>query len=183
MKKEIIIEHLKEVKMLKDLGEEERDFLADHVEVRLFAPGEFLFKEGMPREFFYLMCEGKLEIFKQNPFGEGHRLALVSEHGFIGEGALIEDLTHTTSARILNRSTIMVFKEKNASEFLRTHPKTGGRILMRLSRYLSRRMRMNSIRASNIASHYFMGRTRLEHDLLGEREIPFEYYFGVLPIS
>ena len=179
MEKKIIIEHLKEVSMLKDLGEQERGFLADHVEVRHFTPGEFLFEEGMPREYFYVMCEGKLEIFKKNPFGEEKRLALIGEHEFIGEGALIEDLPHTTSARVLNRSVIMVFKEEDASEFLRTHPITGGRIIMRLSRFLSRRMRMTSVRASNVASQYFSGRTRLEHDVLGERDIPFECYFGI----
>lgn len=50
---------------------------------------------------------------------------------------------------------------------------------MSISKVISHRMRMSSIKASNIASRYFSGKTRFEHDLLGEREVPLEYYFGV----
>jgi aspartate ammonia-lyase len=32
---------------------------------------------------------------------------------------------------------------------------------------------------TNIAAQYISGRTRPEHDLLGEREVPYEYYYGI----
>jgi aspartate ammonia-lyase len=31
----------------------------------------------------------------------------------------------------------------------------------------------------NPAAQYESGRTRREHDLLGERDVPFEYYYGI----
>lgn len=178
-KKESIIEYLEEMDFLKELSDEEIAFLADHVEVNTFEPGEFLFEEGMPRKYAHVICEGKLEVFKKNPFGQENRVGYFGKHQTIGEGALIEDLPHTTSARIVEKSTILTWSHEDASEFLNRYPVAGGRIIMRISKVLSHRMRMTSTRAANIASRYFSGRTRLEHDFLGERDIPFEYYFGV----
>ncbi|KPL14755.1 MAG: aspartate ammonia-lyase [Bacteroides sp. SM23_62] len=40
-------------------------------------------------------------------------------------------------------------------------------------------MRQTSTRVVNLAAQYISGRTRLEYDLLGEREVPFEYYYGI----
>ncbi|MFA8449725.1 MAG: aspartate ammonia-lyase [Bacteroidales bacterium] len=40
-------------------------------------------------------------------------------------------------------------------------------------------MRHANARANNSAAQYESGRTRGEHDLLGDREVPYEYYYGV----
>jgi aspartate ammonia-lyase len=40
-------------------------------------------------------------------------------------------------------------------------------------------MRQVSSKAANEGVQYISGRTRTEHDLLGEREVPHEYYYGV----
>ncbi|MHC1702293.1 MAG: aspartate ammonia-lyase [Tenuifilaceae bacterium] len=40
-------------------------------------------------------------------------------------------------------------------------------------------MRSVNTRILNPAAQYESGRTRKEHDLLGERDVPFEYYYGI----
>ncbi|MGD8922517.1 MAG: aspartate ammonia-lyase [Candidatus Zixiibacteriota bacterium] len=40
-------------------------------------------------------------------------------------------------------------------------------------------MRAASTRVVNVAAQYVSGRTRHEHDLLGSREVPHEYYYGI----
>ncbi|OFY13440.1 MAG: aspartate ammonia-lyase [Bacteroidetes bacterium GWE2_42_24] len=40
-------------------------------------------------------------------------------------------------------------------------------------------MRQTNSRLVNSAAQYLSGRTRTEHDLLGEREVPYENYYGV----
>ncbi|MFW6276990.1 MAG: aspartate ammonia-lyase [Bacteroidota bacterium] len=52
-------------------------------------------------------------------------------------------------------------------------------ILSRVSRVIARRMRQTTNQVVEAAEQYISGRTRLEHDLLGEREVPFEFYYGV----
>ncbi|MDA3942102.1 MAG: aspartate ammonia-lyase [Bacteroidetes bacterium] len=40
-------------------------------------------------------------------------------------------------------------------------------------------MRYANTKALNITTQYESGKTRKEHDLLGERDVPYEYYYGV----
>ncbi|MDH4157937.1 MAG: aspartate ammonia-lyase, partial [candidate division Zixibacteria bacterium] len=40
-------------------------------------------------------------------------------------------------------------------------------------------MRQAGTRVVNVAAQYISGRTRTEHDLLGEREVPYEYDYGI----
>ena len=53
------------------------------------------------------------------------------------------------------------------------------KLLSQVARVISRRMRQAGTRVVNIAAQYVSGRTRPEHDLLGDREVPYEYYYGV----
>jgi aspartate ammonia-lyase len=52
-------------------------------------------------------------------------------------------------------------------------------ILSSIGRVISRRMSAANTRVINVAAQYQSGRTRIEHDLLGDREVPHEYYYGV----
>ena len=179
MNKETIISYINEIDLLKSLTDTEKEFVVNNVEISTFEPDEIVFEENMPRKYLYMVCEGKLEIFKKDPFGAEKHLNYFGKKEFLGEGALIEDLPHTTSARVVDKATMMTIDTKFLTEFFKLYPVTGGRIIMKIARLVSKRMRINSIRAANIASRYFTGNSRLEHDLLGEKNVPAEYYFGV----
>lgn len=177
--KSVINNHINKIELFKDFNEDEKKFWSNHVDIKILQKNELLFKENMTRKFLYIICEGKLELFKTNPFGKEKRLSIYEKHEIIGEGALIEDLPHTTSARVLKKTTVMTINADFVADFFQLYPVSAGRIIMKIAKSVSHVMRMNSTRAANIASRYFAGKTRLEHDLLGEKEIPFEYYFGI----
>ena len=40
-------------------------------------------------------------------------------------------------------------------------------------------MRLASTQVVDVAAQYLSGRTRSEHDLLGDRDVPYEYYYGI----
>ncbi len=48
-----------------------------------------------------------------------------------------------------------------------------------VSRVISRRMKRTNINTVSIADQYESGRTRKEHDLLGNRNVPDERYYGI----
>jgi aspartate ammonia-lyase len=56
------------------------------------------------------------------------------------------------------------------------HPAMAMKILSRVARVVSRRMRQASARVLNVGAQYISGRTRSEQDLLGDREVPDEFY-------
>ncbi len=179
MDKATIKKVLSSINITEQLNEEEKDFWIKNAKITTLEPPEFIFTENMPREYLYLILEGSVELFKKDAFNNEKRVKVIGKHEIMGEGALIENLPHTLSARVLKKTTLMLVNKDSVSKFYSLYPVTTGRLLMGITRVLSRRVRMNSVKAANIASSYFTGKTRNEHDFLGEKEIPSEYYFGV----
>ncbi len=179
MDKATIKKVLSSINLTEQLNEKEKDFWIENAEITTLEPPEFIFTENMPRKYLYLILEGSVELFKKNAFGNEKRVKVIGKHEIMGEGALIENLPHTLSARVLKKTTLMLVNKDSVSKFYSLYPVTTGRLLMGITRVLSRRVRMNSVKAANIASSYFTGKTRNEHDFLGDKEIPSEYYFGV----
>ncbi|GAB1372292.1 hypothetical protein MASR1M45_23540 [Candidatus Kapaibacterium sp.] len=64
----------------------------------------------------------------------------------------------------------LYFKENYASAL---------KILSSISRLISRRMSVATSQMVGLQAQYISGRTRTEHDLLGDREVPYEFYYGV----
>ena len=75
-------------------------------EPRTLVVDEFLFTEGAERRFFGVVLSGTLAI----EHGAGHeRLAALGAGQVIGEGVLLEDVTHGTSARAVTATTLLLF--------------------------------------------------------------------------
>jgi len=182
MKKEIIAEYIKEIELFRDLDERERDLLADHIQVKSFEAGTYLFRKNMPRKYLYIIYEGEVELVKETPLDEEKRLTVFGKYDFLGEGALIEDYPHSTSARTMLPSTVMTISREDFSIFFQDQPIMAGKILSHVARVISRRMRQATTRVGNVALQYISGRTRSESDLLGQRDVPHESYYGIQTI-
>lgn len=179
MKKEVIIEFLKKVELFKDLDTGERRLLTENIKVETFKPDQFLFKENAPRKYLFIIYNGEVELFKKTSLGEEKRLAFFGKYDFLGEGALLEDYPHSASARAVIKSSVLVISTDKLPDLFKNQPEMSGKILSGVSRVISRRMRQTSTRVANAAAQYISGRTRVEHDLLGERHVPHEYYYGI----
>jgi len=179
MEQAILSEFVKNVKLFSDLESEELVQLAGLFEIKEYRAGDIIFSENSPRRDMYIIFSGELELYKSTPFGEEKRLAFFRKYDFLGEGALMDDYPHSTSARALIDSTILKLARNRIEELLADNPPLAGKILSHIARVVSRRMRQASTRVVNAAAQYISGRTRREHDLLGEREVPDEYYYGV----
>ncbi|MHB2156321.1 aspartate ammonia-lyase [Calditrichota bacterium GD2] len=170
---------LKEIELFKDLTEKELELLNGHFQERSLAENQPLFYENQPRKEFFLIYEGKVELYKTTPFGEEKRIAVFNAGDFLGEGALLDDDPHSTSARTVVPTKILKIDLNDFKELLARHPQMSAKIVARTARVIARRMRQTTTQVANIATQYLSGRTRLEHDLLGEREVPAEVYYGV----
>ncbi|MCJ7628022.1 MAG: aspartate ammonia-lyase, partial [Longimicrobiales bacterium] len=98
---------------------------------------------------------------------------------FLGEGALMDDYPHSTSARALLPTRVFLFSREAFFSMFKEHPEMAMKILSRVARVVSRRMRQASTRVLDVGAQYISGRTRSEHDLLGDRDVPDEFYYGV----
>jgi aspartate ammonia-lyase len=164
-----------EIELFKGLVATEIEQVVSAIETRKYLAGEYLFQESGPREAIYLIFEGEVELIKKSPFGAETKLSYFSRFDFLGEGSLTEEAPHSTSARAKHKTTAFLLSKT----FFAENGPIALKIFSNIARVISRRMRQANARMISSAAQYESGRTRTEHDLLGFREVPYEYYYGI----
>jgi len=170
-----IFQFINKIELFFGCEQEEFDVLIDHIQKKTLAPGDMLFIEGTARKGIFFIYTGEVELVKKTRSGEEMHLAVFSKYDFLGEGSLMEDSPHSTSARALKETKVFVME----TEFFNRHATIAVKVLSRTANVISRRMRQTATRVVNSAAQYESGRTRSEHDLLGDRQVPHEYYYGI----
>ncbi|HDP74510.1 MAG TPA: aspartate ammonia-lyase [Bacteroidales bacterium] len=175
MSRKSYVDFLSKIELFRGLSELELNTLVKGIIEREFPAGSMLFVENNQREGILVIYEGQVELFKSNPYGVELKLTQFSKGDFLGEGVLASESTHSTSARAIVPTKALLLRVED----LNANPAIALKVLTNITRVIQRRMRYDSNRMINPASQYESGATRLEHDLLGEREVPAEYYYGV----
>lgn len=170
-----IQDFISQIELFKGLNEAEINTVSKNIEVKEYAAGSAVFSENQPRESIHLIYKGELELIKKTPFGEEKRLCQFGQFDFLGEGALADEAPHSTTARVVSPAVVLNIHKQFFSE----NGPIALQVFSNVSRVISRRMRMTNNRMVNSAAQYESGRTRSEHDLLGNREVPYEYLYGV----
>ena len=170
---------IEKMELFKMLTEDELLTVAGYMEERQYKAGEYIFREFGQRNKLFMIYEGEVELYKSTPFEGKKRLTIFNKYDFLNEGALMDDSPHSTSARALVDSTFIILTRDNLNSLSENRPELAGKVLMKAARVIARRLRQENTRGINISSQYQSGRTRIEHDLLGEREVPYEFYYGI----
>ncbi len=179
METDVIKDFLKNIEIFKDLTEKEREELAAEFEPMHYEKSALLFVENTPRRNLFVIIDGEVELFKKTPFGEEKRLSFFNRFDFIGEGALLDDSPHTTNARAALNTSALLLSRDRFTNLLQEKSGVAIKIFSRIAKIISRRMQAANTRSVNLTAQYQSGRTRMEHDLLGDREVPYEFYYGV----
>lgn len=179
MEKSVIKEFLKHIQLFSELNDSQLQAICDKIKLENYPANNLLFSENNIRKNLYLIYDGEVELFKRTPYGVEKRLSIFSKYDFLGEGALMDDSPHSTSARATKDSMIFILTRDSFKELMKEQNETALAILSSVGKVISRRMSAANTRVINVAAQYQSGRTRSEHDLLGDREVPHEYYYGV----
>jgi aspartate ammonia-lyase len=158
---------------------------AIHQLSQLVRPAEYecdavLFTEGSERKLLALVVSGAVAIEKQLN-GRPIRLATLGAGEAVGEGLLLDDSTHGTSARALTDTSVLVVSREQVTDMLRETPTLYAALVGRAARAISHRLA--AVDATMVGRGRALGfggrRSRAEHDLLGQREVPDEALYGV----
>ena len=166
---------IEKIELFKGLNDSELQLIADHFEDNSYPVDSIIFEENQPRRHFFVVYSGEIELFKTNENGEERSLAVFSRSDFFGEGSLMDDSPHSTTARVRKDAQLLLLNREVFSE----NGDLAIKVFSNIARVISRRMRQANAHMLNSAAQYESGRTRREHDLLGYREVPDEYYYGI----
>jgi aspartate ammonia-lyase len=175
MKREIIHGFIRNIELFNGFEEEELEILVDALKEKTYQKGELLFEENGPRKDIFIIYKGEVELFKTPSFGSETKLSYFKNGDFLGEGSWASDSPHSTSARALSTTTVFSITRN----YFENNPKSAVKIFSNIARVISRRMRHANNRMLNVAAQYVSGQTRKEHDLLGYRDVPDEFLYGV----
>jgi aspartate ammonia-lyase len=173
-------DHLRALSVLEGLTDTAVHQLAHLVQPAEFACDEMLFEEGQPRKLLALVVSGAVAIEKLES-GRPVRLATLGPGEAVGEGLLLDDSPHGTSARAIVPTTCYVLSRAQVETMLKEAPTLYAALVARAARAISQRL--SAVDATLVGRGRALGfggaRTRREHDLLGERDVPDDALYGV----
>ncbi len=170
---------LKDVELFKELDSKELIELGKYIEKENYLKGDVLFNQNTPRQKLFVIYSGKIDLYKVPSLGSEKLITSFREMDFLSEGALMDDYPHSTTARASEDSQVLVITRDSFHKLMEENSHLVVKILSRVSRVIARRMRQTTNQVVDAAAQYISGRTRKEHDMLGERDVPYEFYYGV----
>ena len=166
---------IKEIELFRLLTASELECISKEIKELRLAANTHLFKENSERQQIFIIFEGKVELYKKSPYGNKQRLCIFNKFDFLGEGTLSDDAPHSTNAVCIEESIVLTINK----DFFKKNGEISVKVFSQIAKVISRRMRQANNHMINSASQYESGRTRQEHDLLGYRDVPDEYYYGI----
>jgi aspartate ammonia-lyase len=171
---------LRRTQFLEGLTDSALHQLAQLVDTATYECDAMLFEEGSPRDFLAVIVSGAVAIEK-GVSGRPMRLVTLGAGQAIGEGLLLDELPHGTSARAVQKTEAFVLTAEQVRTMVREHPTVYAALVGRAARSISQRLAATD--ATLVGRGRTLGftgaRTRTEHDLLGEREVPEDALYGV----
>jgi len=169
---------LKDIVLFHDLGEQDLNEIAQRIVKRTYRLGEYLFHSGESRNEFFIIQSGEVEIL--NEIGDIHKtIGQLSKGNFVGEGTMLDDNQHANSCRAVVDTEILVLERSDINDIFERSPDAARKILSRVARVITYRLKYANFGYRGAALADIAGKRRMEHDLLGDREVPAEVYYGI----
>ena len=111
----------------------------DELKIKTFSAGTEIIKEGDDGENFYILTQGKVQIFRNTLAGDKIALAILSDEMgiFFGEAALIAKDKRSATVTALTDCRTSVISGKKFKELCDKEPALGYRVMLCLDQRLS----------------------------------------------
>ena len=175
-----IREHLRASSFLTGLTDTAIHQLAQMVSKVSYAGNQLIFEEGAPREVAAIIHTGAVAIEK-SVNGRPVRLVTLGPGDSVGEGLLLDETLHGTTARTLSPTEAYVLTKDRVQEMVKENATLYAALVGRAARAISQRLSATdaTLVGRGRTLSFAGARFRMEKDLLGEREVPEDALYGV----
>ena len=115
---------------------EDVELLLDVARERKHNRGELLFSQGEEAEGFFLVCEGRVKIYKLSPDGKERILHIVQPGQSFAEAAIFGDGLYPAFSEPLETTRLVFFPRQEFLELLHAHAQIAINMIGGLSRFL-----------------------------------------------
>ena len=128
--------------IFSDLDAETLDRLVAACERVKFTDGDVIFREGDPGDSAFVVEEGRVRLSKQITTDMDRTIITVTRGGFFGQTSLIDPGERAATATALEETRALSLSRDRFDAFAKEHPLHAERVLVRLARSLSSRLRL-----------------------------------------
>jgi aspartate ammonia-lyase len=121
---------------------------------------------------------GRIQIVK-GLGGRAEVLHVLTAGESFGEGSLLDDYPHSTSGRVSEEAEVIIIARERVQQVLAERPALYAKLALAAAQVISSRLRNANARLTGRAASYLSGELRMEHDLLGERPLSADLYYGI----
>jgi CRP/FNR family transcriptional regulator, cyclic AMP receptor protein len=127
-----------------DFTWEEIRMIASYMQAYEAETGKVLFMEGDPGGFACLISDGRVDIFKTDHNGKRKKVTSLGAGKILGEMSLIDEEPRSATCVVAKPSTLVIITRENFLKITADKPKLGIKMLLRMCRLLSQRLRQAS---------------------------------------
>lgn len=120
---------LADVELFEHLGPDDRERLAEAVDLRRLAGGETLFQAGTPGESLYIVRSGEIELFVKDNAGQKIVLTIARAGEIFGELALLDRGPRTATAIALGDTELLELDREDLLLLFQKTPAAALRLL------------------------------------------------------
>ena len=136
-----VFDILKKVPIFQDLARREFNKIESILHRRNWNVDQAIINEGDPGLGMYIIVAGEVRITQIGEDGVQQQLATLTGGDFFGEQALLDESPRTASAFANEPCRIIGFFRPDLLELIESNPRSGLKIVMRLSQMISVRLR------------------------------------------
>jgi len=122
-------EILRRASIFSTLSDDELNELARRASERSFMSSEFIFWEGDPPDWFYIVAQGTVKVVKHSSQGREFIIAFFGPGEMFGEVAVFENRPYPASAQATTRTRVLGIKKEDFLSFLAKRPEVALRII------------------------------------------------------
>lgn len=130
--------------VFKDLDWESIQKLARCMQVYEAPQGASIFFEGDQGTYMCIIMRGLIEILKQDSTGENAHVTTVGPGKILGEMSLIDGEPRSATCVALQKTLLVVLTKDNFQRINQTMPGLGLKVVTKIARMLSQRLRQTS---------------------------------------
>ena len=167
---------LRGLSLLKDMDDSVLESMTAHFASEELGIGETVVKEGEQGDNFYIIAQGKVEVWINGPHGERLRLAILSDGDHFGEIGLIKNAPRNATVETLTPCHFLTLSKADFDKVLKSSPKLRDNFEEYVNRLIEKRSTLTERgeRQINILSGH-EGEPDLPETFVDYEEAPQEY--------
>jgi CRP-like cAMP-binding protein len=132
--------HLRRIKSLALLNDEQLAAFLDFVELVPCAYSDTLFHEGQPGDSMFLILEGKMRVYLKQKSGEVLFLRILNAGDAFGEVALLNHAVRSASVEAVESSVLIKISSATLQKIISQQPALAAQFLYHLARTLGHQL-------------------------------------------